>query len=113
MDQKGQVLVSFNTDMHIIPDLNLLKNMTVPTPEGNLPVFQVNILPGSDSEVSKLDFGWEAISMSPRELKIQIYFKTALYISSNNEPEVLRLVFNDQFMFFSLDNLPIEFNDQK
>ena len=56
IDQKGLVLVSFNTDMHIIPDLKLLKNMTVPTPEGNLPVFQVDVQAGSDSEVSKLEF---------------------------------------------------------
>ena len=51
--------------------------------------------------------------MSQRELKIQVYFKTALYISSNNEPDVLRLVFNDEFMFVSIDNLPIEFSQRE
>ena len=46
--------------------------------------------------------------MSERELKIQIIFENALYISANEEPEILRLVFNDRFMFVSLDNIPIE-----
>ena len=39
MDSKGMVLITFNTDMHIIPDLFMLKNTTVKTSEGDLPVF--------------------------------------------------------------------------
>ena len=50
--------------------------------------------------------------MSERELKIQIAFNSALYISVNEEPEILRLVFNDRFMFVSLDDLPIQFDKQ-
>ena len=48
--------------------------------------------------------------MTPRELKIQIFFKTALYVSSGNEPEVLRISFNDKFIFVSQQDIPIEFN---
>ena len=46
--------------------------------------------------------------MTERELKIQISFDTAIYISVNDEPELLKLIFNEKFMFVSIDGLPIE-----
>ena len=50
--------------------------------------------------------------MTERELKIQISFDTAIYISVNDEPELLKLIFNDRFMFVSIDGLPIELGYQ-
>ena len=51
--------------------------------------------------------------MTPRELKVQIYFRTALYVSSVNEPEILRLAFNDKFIFVSKQDVPLELENKK
>ena len=50
--------------------------------------------------------------MSARQLQIQILFENALYISASDEPELLRLVFNDQYMFIGLNGIPMEFPSQ-
>ena len=50
--------------------------------------------------------------MTERELKLQIIFDTAVYISMSGEPETLRITFNDQYMFFSQENIPLELSTE-
>ena len=49
--------------------------------------------------------------MSAREFSIQIYFENALYISANEEPELLRVIFNDKYIFVGLNNVPIQMGE--
>ena len=46
--------------------------------------------------------------MTERELTIQLSFKSALYVSSSGEPDTLKVVINDKFMFVSTQDIPIE-----
>ena len=50
--------------------------------------------------------------MTERELKIQIMFDTAVYVSMSSEPETLRISFNDQYMFVSQENIPMELSTE-
>ena len=49
--------------------------------------------------------------MTIRELSIQISFENALYISANEDPELLRVIFNDKFIFVGLNNIPIQMGE--
>ena len=103
----------FNTDMHILPSLSMLNTFKVPQSEDDdLSVFTVEVMPGIDSEPRNLTFDWYATEMTERELKLQIMFDTAVYVSMNNEPETLRITFNDQYMFVSQDNIPMELSTE-
>ena len=48
--------------------------------------------------------------MTKREIELQINFKTALYVSSNYEPDILRISFVDKYMFVGTNDLPIDFD---
>ena len=45
--------------------------------------------------------------MTDREIAIQIYFESAVHVSSNYEPDTLRLSFVDKYMFVATNDLPI------
>ena len=62
----GLVQISFNTDMNRIPDPSLLKNLTVSLEGKEVPVFQVEVVPGSESDPFKMSFSWEVKEMSAR-----------------------------------------------
>ena len=99
--------------MHILPSLSMLNTFKVPLTKSNdLSVFTVEVIPGIDSEPRNLTFDWYATEMTERELKLQIIFDTAVYISMSGEPETLRITFNDQYMVVSQDNIPLELSTE-
>ena len=73
-----------------------------------MPVFEVEVIPGEESDPSTLTFDWNVVSMTDREIAIQIYFDKAVYVSANTEPDTLKLSFVDKYMFVSTNNLPID-----
>ena len=44
--------------MHIVPELSMLKDGTIEVDGTDMPVFEVEVIPGDDSDESKLKFGW-------------------------------------------------------
>ena len=66
------------------------------------------MIPGDESDPSKLTFDWKVVSMTDRKISIQIYFDSAIYVSANSEPDTLKMSFVDKYMFVSTNNLPID-----
>lgn len=64
------VIVSFSEDMHIVPSLSMLKSGTVAIRGEELPVFKVEVVPGSDSDPAKLYFTWNVVEMTERQISI-------------------------------------------
>ena len=108
IEQSGTIVVSFSQRMRIIPDLAMITNGTVIIDGQRQPVFDVEIIPSLDSDNSKLTFEWNILEMTERTISIQIYFQSAVYVSSNYEPDILRLSFVDKYMFTGTNYLPID-----
>ena len=70
IEQSGVVVVSFSEDMRIVPDLTMITNGTVSVDGVRRPVFDVEIIPGVDSDPSQLSFGWSVVEMTSRSISI-------------------------------------------
>ena len=77
------VTISFSEDMHIVPSLSMIQNGTVTIEEQDLPVFNVEVMPGDDSDPNKLAFEWIVEEMTERLVMIQLVFTEAVYVSAN------------------------------
>ena len=78
-----------------------------------MPVFKVDVIPGDDSDPTKLNFGWQVDLMSERLIQLQMIFEEAVYVSSNDEPDILKVTFIDKYMFVGKNGMPIEFADER
>ena len=56
ISQKGVVTITFNTDMQIPPNLKMYESATIQNNGVEKPVVSVDVLPGSESDPSKLSF---------------------------------------------------------
>ena len=72
-------------------------------------VFTVEVIPGKDSDPSKLDFTWSVQEMTERQILIQMNFEDALYVSANEQPDTMRVTFADKYMFVGTNNIPMNF----
>ena len=55
-----------------------------------------------------MEYSWKVVKMAERYLELQIDFKSPLYISTEEEPEMLEIIISDGSMFLSTDWLPLE-----
>ena len=69
------------------------------------PVFTVSVIPSQLQDPERLMFDWEMISYTPRSMQIQLVFHTPLYISFEDEPDVLELNFGDPEIFTSSEGI--------
>jgi hypothetical protein len=75
----------------IVPNLTMINNGTILLDSPNerrlgvkVPVISVEVLPGSDSNVTSLGFTWNATHLDKRELSISLYFKNPELVSQND-----------------------------
>ena len=68
IEQTGVVVVSFSTDMHVMPDMKMLSKGKVQIDGVTLPVFQIEVIPSQEQKRELLDFSWEVIKMTEREI---------------------------------------------
>ena len=94
--------------MHILPELDMLtKGMVKIDNDKMRQAFEISVVAGETSYKSNLYFDWSVQAMTKRSLNIQITFKTARFISMEAEPELLRLILRDRYLFVSNMNLPM------
>jgi len=86
----------------------MFTNGTVVINEQAVPVLDVRIDPGEDSDPENLGFTWRAVSQTPTTLTIQLIFENALYISANPIKDTLRITIVDPLMFFGANGLLVE-----
>ena len=48
-----------------------------------IPVLEVNVIPGNESNVTELQFVWNVTQEDAKTLEVQIYFMTPMKVSSN------------------------------
>ena len=55
-----------------------------------------------------MEYSWKVVKMAERYLELQIDFTSPLYISTEEEPEMLEIIISDGSMFLSTDGLPLK-----
>ena len=73
-----------------------------------MPVLQVEVIPGLESNETLLGFTWNVTAETERELEIHLFFDNPWYISSNPIPDKVRLTFNDPSLFIGINGITME-----
>jgi len=63
-------------------------------------LLNVEVRAGEYSDRSKLGFWWNVTEYNSTYMKIQLYFDSANYVSSQDEPETLVITFVNRELFF-------------
>ena len=87
----GKFLIMFTEEVRILPNLTMINNGTTEVDGVEVPVLQLDIIPGkfSHENVKKLGFTWNATEQTSHSLLISVYFDEPLYISLESDPEKL------------------------
>ena len=84
--------------MNVLPELSVIEQSSTVKDETtgkDVPVLSVEVIRGEFSDPMKLELTWSAKEMQIRHLKLQLFFETAIFISAQEDPELLRVTFND------------------
>ena len=65
------------------------------------------MIPYYFSKPENLLFEWVISDMTKKSVRFKLRFKTALFVSSEEVPDVLKFTFRDKYMFVGVNNLPI------
>ena len=72
-------------------------------------MFEILVIPSDieDLDPSKLDFSWVATEMTENTVNFELNFNSAMYVSYQVEPDTLKVIFRDRYMFVSENSLAI------
>ena len=70
------------------------------------------MIPDTESDPEIMGYEWTTVSMNKRSLELQMTFENPLYISIQEESEVLAVTFNDGTAFLSEAGLPLSLIDE-
>lgn len=87
-----------------VGDLSVKRQLqkSAATSAKKIPVLQVRILPGADSDPADLGFTWNVtMKENNREMKVQVYYDNPEKVSSHPDPDRLEIRFNDPNLFVS------------
>jgi len=88
--------------------LDWVNNGTVDVNGVDLPVIQIEMIPGPDSLAENLELVWEAVNQTSLHIIIQINFTTPRNISSNEEPDFLRVTINHPLLWTARNGLELK-----
>ena len=103
----GEVVIIFDKDMQVVPKLEIIEQGTIKIDKVDFPVLSVEVIPNEDQDPKKVDFDWEVTSMTEKEMRIKLFFKTGVYISQQQDPDILKITFRDPSIFVGVNNLVI------
>ena len=93
-------MIQSDQNMHILPDLDMIKEGIYTMPDGTLkPALDIQIIPNSNQDRSRLKFRWKASRMNESIVKFQLSFDEAVYVSSSFGLDIMRVTFRDKYMF--------------
>ena len=92
--------------MRTIEDLAVIKSATMKSKKAE-PIFELRVAVGAYSEPEKMGYTWEPVAFSGRTLSLKISFENPIYISAEEDPELLEIVIRDGSMFLSESGLPL------
>ena len=87
----GTFLIYFTEETSVVSNLTIINNGTSEIDGVEVPVLQLDIIPGefSQEHEKKLGFTWNATEQTSHSLLISVYFDEPLYISLESDPEKL------------------------
>ena len=75
IEQTGITKITFSQSIHVLPNLDMLKSGTFENRDRKEEaVFTLEVIPGQDSDATKLGFTWNVIEMTERQILIQMSF---------------------------------------
>lgn len=99
IDRYGVMTIGFSDRMVIPSNATTIVNATV---------FDISLEPVTESRTPLLGFTWETISFDESQLKIQLVFENAKYVSSDLEDlDLLKIKVKKPELFFSLQSYKI------
>jgi len=75
-------VINFSEDIITVPDLAFINDTTL----------LIEVLPGGDSDPSRLLLEWEIVSQTPRQLRIKLKFQDSIFVSTHGLPDFLKIV---------------------
>jgi hypothetical protein len=67
-----------------MPHRNMSGKINLRNFEGiRIPVLEVNVIPGLDSNASSLQFSWNVTKQDEKSMIVHLFFQTPLYVSTN------------------------------
>jgi len=88
--------------------LDWVNNGTVDVHGVDLPVIQIEMIPGPDSVAENLGLVWEAVNQTSLHIIFQINFRTPRNVSSNEEPDILRVTINHPLLWTARNGLELK-----
>ena len=58
IEQTGEVEISFDQDMHVVPDVSMITDGRVKINGTEYPIVQIQVVNGPDSDPKNLGFSW-------------------------------------------------------
>ena len=91
----------------MLPKLEMITRGTIDINEVEKPVFEVEVVNGFYSDPENLRFSWRVKEMTKRYIILKLIFEKALYVSTEEEKEKLRITFRDKYLFVSVNDMAI------
>jgi hypothetical protein len=102
----GQVILGFQSDVYVVPNLQMINNgtiylddfknkrelaadrmlgvtTTINNKKKRIPVLQVEVVPGLESNAADLQFAWNVTQQEAKSLHVQLYFENPYKVSAN------------------------------
>jgi len=88
--------------------LDWVNNETVDVNGIDLPVIQIELIPGPDSLAENLGLVWEAVNQTSHHLIIQINFTSPRNVSTHEELDILRVTINHPLLWTAPNGLVLK-----
>jgi len=89
IDHTGKAKIRFSSAINTVPNLTMINNGTVEVDGEVYPVLQIDVEPGMDSFIKDLRFEYNVTAQDEFSIDVQLYFKKAIFVSSNNVSQLL------------------------
>ena len=101
-------MITFSEPIELVPNLTIITNGTVEVDGKTVPVLELRIEPGEDSDPAKMNFTFRAVAQTPRTLTLEMIFDDAIFVSAFGDKETLLVDFRDPLMFIGINGMVIE-----
>jgi len=91
----------------VLPTLDMITEGFVMVKGKKYPVLQIDVIASLDSNPTNLEFKWVTSDMTKRSVNFKLQFSSAIYVSSQAEPDILKVTFHDPYIFVGVNDLAI------
>ena len=70
IERAGEVVISFDQDMNVLPELSIVRDGVIEVEGRIFPVLNIEVIPSASSDPETLQFDWFVNEMTKRQVKI-------------------------------------------